>query len=174
MSAEATSGTEMTRRRFLLNWVGLSWAAFVASVLAMIGTWARYFFPRVLFEPPQSFRAGKPEEYLLGVDTRWKKKYRVWIIRVPEGFYSLYARCTHLGCTPNWLPNEEKFKCPCHGSGFYMSGINFEGPAPRPLERCKIWLAEDGQIAVDVGIRFRYEKEEWDDPGAFLPLPYTG
>ena len=33
---------------------------------------------------------------------------------------------TALGCTPNWLEAEFKFKCPCHGSGFYISGINFE------------------------------------------------
>ena len=57
--------------------------------------------------------------------------------------------CTHLGCTPNWLEAENKFKCPCHGSGFYMSGINFEGPAPRPLERVTVSLADDGQVLVD-------------------------
>ena len=44
---------------------------------------------------------------------------------------------------------ERKFKCPCHGSGFRSSGINFEGPAPRPLERYKISLANDGQILID-------------------------
>ena len=30
-----------------------------------------------------------------------------------------------------------------------MTGIHFEGPAPRPLERFKIGLANDGQILVD-------------------------
>ncbi len=55
-----------------------------------------------------------------------------------------------------------------------MNGINFEGPAPRPLERCKIWLADDGQISIDKGTRFRYEKGQWDNPDAFLPFPYTG
>ena len=48
-------------------------------------------------------------------------------------FFALSTVCTHLGCTPNWLPVESKFKCPCHGSGFRMTGIHFEGPAPRPL-----------------------------------------
>ena len=52
-------------------------------------------------------------------------------------FFALSTVCTHLGCTPNWLPVESKFKCPCHGSGFRMTGIHFEGPAPRPLERFK-------------------------------------
>ena len=53
------------------------------------------------------------------------------------------------GCTPNWLATDNKFKCPCHGSGFRMTGIHFEGPAPRPLERFKIGLADDGQVLVD-------------------------
>ena len=45
--------------------------------------------------------------------------------------------------------SEQKFKCPCHGSGFYITGINFEGPAPRPLERWAISIGDDGQLVVD-------------------------
>ena len=78
--------------------------------------------------------------------------------------------CTHLGCLPTWLPNEEKFKCPCHGSGFYVSGINFEGPAPRPLERVRIVRAEDGQILVDKSKKYQFEKGQWSDPESFLRL----
>lgn len=70
-------------------------------------------------------------------------------MREEAGLYALFAKCTHLGCTPRWLPAENKFKCPCHGSGFYKDGTNFEGPAPRPLDRFKIELAEDGQLVVD-------------------------
>ena len=33
--------------------------------------------------------------------------------------------------------------------------MNFEGPAPRPLERFKIGLAEDGQIVVDMAKVYR-------------------
>ena len=84
--------------------------------------------------------------------------------------YALSTVCTHLGCTPNWLGSERKFKCPCHGSGFRASGINFEGPAPRPLERHKIVLAEDGQLLIDKGKLFRQEKDEWNKPEAFLYL----
>ncbi|MCB0418216.1 MAG: hypothetical protein KDD39_11225, partial [Bdellovibrionales bacterium] len=61
-------------------------------------------------------------------------------------------------------------KCPCHGSGFYKTGINFEGPAPRPLERFKIGLSEDGQIFVDKNKKYQQEKGEWDDPDSFLEL----
>ena len=77
----------------------------------------------------------------MGVDERWKEKFGVWIVRTPDdiaahasGFFALLSTCTHLGCTPNYLSAESKFKCPCHGSGFRLTGINFEGPAPRPLE----------------------------------------
>ena len=78
--------------------------------------------------------------------------------------------CTHLGCTPNWLPVESKFKCPCHGSGFRMTGIHFEGPAPRPLERFKISLANDGQILVDKTKSFKWEKGEWEIEESFLKI----
>jgi cytochrome b6-f complex iron-sulfur subunit len=86
------------------------------------------------------------------------------------GIYALSTVCTHLGCTPNWLEAEQKFKCPCHGSGYYKSGINFEGPTPRPLERFAISLADDGQILVDKSRKFQYEKGEWDNPASFLKL----
>ncbi|RME54221.1 MAG: ubiquinol-cytochrome c reductase iron-sulfur subunit [Deltaproteobacteria bacterium] len=127
-------------------------------------------FPNVLFEPPTAFKVGYPDDFIVGqVDTRFKEKYGVWIVRTEEGFYALSTVCTHLGCTPNWLAAENKFKCPCHGSGFYKSGINFEGPAPRPLERYRIVLAEDGQILVDKSRKFQQEKGQWSDPEAFLP-----
>ena len=83
------------------------------------------------------------------MSTRFKDQFAVWIVRTPTEIYVLSTVCTHLGCTPNWLDGEQKFKCPCHGSGFRKTGINFEGPAPRPLERFKVSLSDDGQILVD-------------------------
>ena len=143
-------------------------AVFSGLGLGLLG-WLRFMFPRVLFEPPTAFKAGFPNEYLVGtVSDRWIQEQRVWIGREPDGFYAIHALCTHLGCTPRWFPDADKFKCPCHGSGFRRSGVNFEGPAPRPLERVKISLAEDGQILVDKGVKFLYEKGEWSKPDAFL------
>ena len=84
--------------------------------------------------------------------------------------YALISVCTHLGCTPNWLSAEAKFKCPCHGSGFYSTGINFEGPAPRPLERARIVLAEDGQILVDKTQKYQWEKGQWENPESFMKI----
>jgi cytochrome b6-f complex iron-sulfur subunit len=164
------AGPRVERREFL-NWLALGWIAFSAATAASLTAMGRYFFPNVLFEPPSVFKVGFPEDFADGVvDTRFKEKYRVWVVREGPVLYVLLARCTHLGCTPNWLEAENKFKCPCHGSGYYKSGINFEGPAPRPLERLKVGLADDGQIIVDKNVVFQQEKGQWTDPASFLEV----
>lgn len=148
------------------------WAGFIgllsASGLAML----KFMFPRVLFEPSSIFKAGFPEEYIPGtVSEKWKKSQRVWVVREEDGtFYVLLAKCTHLGCTPRWLEVEGKFKCPCHGSGFRKSGVNYEGPAPRPLERVKVVMAEDGQLLIDKSVKFLHEKGQWGDAGSLLSV----
>ena len=170
MATIATGEGAMDRRRFL-SWFGLGWLSFAAATGGALSIVLRYLFPNVVFEPPTTFKAGLPNDYEVGkVDERWKEKFGVWMIRTAEGIYALSTICTHLGCTPNWLSNENKFKCPCHGSGFYKTGINFEGPAPRPLERYRISLAEDGQILIDKSKKFQQEKGEWNNPESFLPL----
>lgn len=160
---------EKVQRRSFISWLAVAWVAFAAATGGFLTMILRIFFPNVLFEPPQSFKIGPPEEYEIGlVDIRWQAQFGTWIIRDSEGIYALSTVCTHLGCTPNWLENENKFKCPCHGSGFRKSGINFEGPAPRPLERYRIVMADDGQILIDKSRKFQYEKGQWSDPEAFL------
>ena len=164
-------GKGLSRRSFMKWSLPIGWTAFSAAVASSLVASTRFLFPNVLFEPPQSFKAGFPAEYNVGeVDTRWKDSFGVWIVREPEGFYALIAVCTHLGCSPNWLAAENKFKCPCHGSGFYRTGVNFEGPAPRPLERARIVLADDGQILVDKSVKFQQEKGEWSSTDAFLKV----
>jgi len=166
----AAAGAKAMPRRSFLSWMTMAWTAFTASMLASATATARFMFPNVLFEPPPTFKAGFPTEIQVGqVDERFKSK-GVWLVRDPNGIYALSTVCTHLGCTPNWLEAEQKFKCPCHGSGYYKSGVNFEGPTPRPLERFAIALADDGQILVDKSKKFQQEKGEWVNPQAFLKL----
>ncbi len=158
-------------RRNLLTLAG--WLGFFGFIIVSTVGALRSMFPRVLFEPPMKFKAGLPQDFTIGeVSEKYKDEKRVWIIREREGFYALISICTHLGCTPRWLPSDNKFKCPCHGSGFYKTGVNFEGPAPRPLERAFIGLADDGQVAIDRSVKFLYEKNEWGKPGSYLK--YTG
>jgi len=136
----------------------LSWGGFGVVSLISLLAFVRSAFPRVLFVPPSTFKAGFPSDYPIGeVSEKYKTEFRVWIIREPAGFYAIFAKCTHLGCTPRWLAAENKYKCPCHGSGYYKTGYNFEGPAPRPMDRVKIALGEDGQLVVDKSVLFRMQ-----------------
>jgi cytochrome b6-f complex iron-sulfur subunit len=152
------------RRRFVM-----------ASVLGILGVnllmFLRFFFPRALYEPKTRFRIGYPTDFGFGVDTKFQNQYRIWVVRNTEGIFVISAICTHLGCTPDWKPSENKFKCPCHGSGYDPEGINFEGPAPRPMDRAHVELDPEGQIVVDLSHVYRWPKGEpsqFGDEGAIL------
>ena len=169
-SVEKVEENQISRGKFI-SILSLGWFAFIAGVGGFFTALGRMFFPNVSFEPPMEFKIGYAEDFEIGkVDLRFKKQYNVWIVRDKESIYALSTVCTHLGCTPNWLETEKKFKCPCHGSGFRRTGVNFEGPAPRPLERFRIFLAGDGQIMVDKNKKFNYEKGEWGRPEASLKV----
>jgi len=131
----------------------------------------RFFFPRALYEPNTVFNIGYPSDFGIGIDQRFLMTNRVWVVREPDRIFVIYARCTHLGCTPEWKSSENKFKCPCHGSGYDSEGVNFEGPAPRPMDRARVELAPDGQIVVDVSELFEWPKGQpshFSDPGSYL------
>jgi cytochrome b6-f complex iron-sulfur subunit len=166
LSSAGPSNTEIDQRRRRLVWVAVT-----AFLTAWFLAFFRFFLPRTLFEPNTVFKIGYPSEFALGVDTKFQQKFRIWVDRTPDRVFVIYARCTHLGCTPDWKPSENKFKCPCHGSGYDSEGINFEGPAPRPMDRAHVELAPDGQIIVDTSRLYQWPKGQpthFNDPGAFL------
>ena len=147
------------------------WATVAGALTTFFLMFVRFFLPRSILEPSSSFRIGPPADYAIGVDTKWQQQYRIWVTRTSDRLFVIYARCTHLGCTPDWKASENKFKCPCHGSGYDSEGINFEGPAPRPMDRAKVTLDAEGQVVVDVGTLYEWpkgEKSEFDDDGAFI------
>jgi len=136
---------------------------------------ARFMFPNVLAEPPSRFKVGFKEGFPSGkVETKFVPQYGVWVVngefQGQQQIYALKTVCTHLGCTPNWLEAEQKFKCPCHGSGFYKDGVNFEGPAPRPLERYAIRISDDGQLEIDKSKAFQEELGQWADPDSYVTV----
>ena len=173
-------------RRGMLAAMSAMAGVFLGSFLAtgftslgvVFGLWglgfARFMFPNILTEPPNRFKVGFPTDFAPDtVETKFKAQYGVWIVNAEHDgqreIAALKSVCTHLGCTPNWLEAEQKFKCPCHGSGFYKDGINFEGPAPRPLERYAISVADDGQLEVDKSRKFQEEMGQWTDTASYVP-----
>lgn len=66
---------------------------------------------------------------------------------------TLYQRCTHLGCKPNFCDRNFWFECPCHGSRFDRLGekVATLGPAPRGLDRFAHTVDADGVVTIDTG-----------------------
>jgi len=82
------------------------------------------------------------------------------------GFLALYRRCTHLGCSVPWVPDEPsedslaplgRFHCPCHGSIYNRYGEVVSGPAPRPLDTFSVTITGD-DVVVDTGKIIRRHK----------------
>jgi cytochrome b6-f complex iron-sulfur subunit len=128
---------------------------------------------------PNTFRIGTPEAFLsrkgetdaygvIFVDERWKPEHRFFVVRAKDRVYAPSARCVHLGCTINWFPGLDIFKCPCHGSQYHSDGHNFAGPAPRPLDRLGITVGTSGDLVVDTSTVYRVER--FNTEGAFVAL----
>ena len=144
-SAPASKPEQQGRRRFLLkfSWTGLSLflTGFMAAVL-------RFFWPRVSNRPDSSVQVGFPDDYRPG-QVVYLRGPKLFIIRDKDGFFSLSARCTHLGCMVVWNRDHHMFLCPCHGGKFNADGLNVEGPPPRPLDAFALRLDHNGYLVVD-------------------------
>lgn len=151
------------------------WASIAGFLTASFLMFLRFFLPRSIFEPSSVFRIGFPDDYSTGIDTKWQQTYRIWVNKSPDRLFVISAVCTHLGCTPDWKESENKFKCPCHGSGYDSEAINFEGPAPRPMDRAQVTLDAEGQIVVNLGKLYKWEKGvpspgQFNDEGSYIQL----
>jgi cytochrome b6-f complex iron-sulfur subunit len=155
------------RRRLVLACV---WGYLGVNFLMFL----RYFFPRTLFEPNTQFNIGYSSDFEVGVNQQFLQSHRVWVRKDPGSLFVIHAKCTHLGCTPDWEPTQNIFHCPCHGSEYDIDGINFAGPAPRPMDRCWIAKQADGTILVNKAILFLNEPyagiDQFNDPNAILPV----
>lgn len=134
---------EISRRSFFLL---VGWSSLMATVMGAIVETVRFFFPNVLYEPPTTFRIGKPEDYPEDTIT-YNDKKKLFIFRDESGFFTISAVCTHLGCTVK--REGDSFHCPCHGATFDSNGLVTKGPALRPLPRFSINLTANGELQVD-------------------------
>jgi len=136
---------EFDRRAFFVK-LGLGSLSIATAGTAVFGF--QFLSPNVLYEPSPIVNAGKPESYPLDSVTL-DVNSGIYIIHSKEGFFSLSAVCTHLGCLTAWKPELGIIACPCHGSKFERTGQKIEGPAPRPLPWYRVWLSDDGDLMVD-------------------------
>ncbi len=149
-SSEAKSGIWFTfSRRHFLSLAG--WGLFltaIGSVFIQIFGYKGFFYSRVLFEPSPRFTVGKPGSFPENSVTKLKSR-RVFIVRDGNSFKAISVVCTHLGCAVEFSKGKDIFECPCHGSKYYRNGVNFAGPAPKPLAHFEMSQDHNGRLVVD-------------------------
>ena len=160
-------------RRQVVTAIGAGWLALGGSVV--VGSWAagRFMRPNQPSEMGAEIDAGPFETCSQLVDGQMREARPgsgVWIVRLQNRLVATDATCTHLGCRTAWASDDNRFRCPCHGSSFALDGTNLDGPAPRALERLALYLKDD-RLTVDQRRRFRKESGDWTHPDSFVALP---
>lgn len=142
-------GSVWIHRRSLFTTAG--WGIFLATLVAymwkLLGP-TGFFFPKVLYEPSKRFAVGYPQDFPDHAVVALKAR-RIFIVREGNGFQAISMVCQHLGCAVHWSAEKGIFECPCHGSKYYKDGVNFAGPAPRPLYHFQMNISDSGKLVVD-------------------------
>lgn len=148
-STQVQSGVQVaapSRREFLYY----IWGASIALMLGQVGAGVLWFaFPR--------FREGEFGGIIPFTDALpavgdapiFIASGRYHISNTPAGLLALYGVCTHLGCLPKWVPSNDRFECPCHGSKYRANGTYIEGPAPRGLDRFPVKISFTDGTSVE-------------------------
>lgn len=98
-------------------------------------------------------------------------KVKLWLSNSDAGVIALYKVCTHLGCLYSWLPEQDKFRCPCHGSEFQKNGEYIKGPAPRSLDRFIIQVvSSEGEVIAETDPATGDPIEIPDNPNAVIRI----
>ncbi|MCA8998690.1 MAG: Rieske (2Fe-2S) protein [Planctomycetaceae bacterium] len=58
------------------------------------------------------------------------------------------ARCPHLGCTVNYRGDKQDYLCPCHDSGFGLTGERSNEIPPRGLDQLEVEVRNDNELWV--------------------------
>ena len=178
MARQRLSRRRFLRRSMLAVW-GIAATASVAGALEMLYPNVKGTFGGVLTVGKKSdFKAAPPQQFQVGVagvyhrpiartyvthfaaDTKFllsgslfqDELQSQWWVKDSDGTYwlALYQRCVHLSCTVPFRNDCDSFKCPCHGSHYNVDGEYLDGPAPRSLDRFKMYFSGD-DVVVDTG-----------------------
>jgi len=135
------SRTDMERREFIGKGIKRIFYALGAIILV---------YPAFSF---MTFRKSRKKRIIFHPDEQTSTvnfKKGVFLLRQGSENYALSARCTHLGCSLNYDPVSQKFRCPCHGSVFDVSGKWLSGPAKKDLYRVPMTKKASGDVEVTI------------------------
>jgi len=129
--------------------VGTLLAASAGGLFASV----KALYPAVDYQPSLKAEIGVPEDFAGDVMKQVQIGGRkISVMRGDNGLYALVRNCTHMGCIPYLVENEQRFHCPCHGSIFTIEGDVVRGPAPVPLYRASITVNSRGRVEVNAAV----------------------
>lgn len=138
-----------TRRSVLDLLLGVGFLGWIASIVYPV---LRYLRPIAAQEGHGSRRLTPEEMARLGRERALIVQHgptRLLLFEDAEQrVRALEARCTHEGCTVQYVPADSVVWCACHNGRFDLDGRVVSGPPPRPLAR---WVAQreaDGAVTV--------------------------
>jgi cytochrome b6-f complex iron-sulfur subunit len=138
-----------TRRSFLDLLLGATAGAWIGTVLYPI---VRYLKPIQEASPTGPSRldadaVGKLVKTSFVIVPFGGK--RVLVFRDTQSkLRALDAKCTHEGCTVQYVPGESSIWCACHNARFDIEGNVVSGPPPRPLPRYAVHEDSEGNILL--------------------------
>ncbi len=127
--------------------------------VGILGFFASIAYPVLRYLRPLSSQDGSGPRRLTREEAAKLERERTLIVRhgstrlllfedPEQRLRALEARCTHEGCTVQYVPGESLVWCACHNGRFDLDGRVLSGPPPRPLAR---WIAQreaDGSVSV--------------------------
>jgi len=152
MSDQATIPKPVTRRRFLDALLGAGLLGWLATVLYPV---LRYLKPLSSIGPGGPIKLSADEATTLEreryvIVRAGTSRVLVFEDRV-QGLRALSAKCTHEGCTVQYVAGESIVLCACHNGRYDLDGRVLAGPPPRPLAQYDAQRDADGSILVKLG-----------------------
>lgn len=139
----------VSRRNFVRN-------AALGAILIVLGQlgagFVRFFWPNKIGAFGSVLTVAASDVPTSGAQPFTYTPGKFYLVNLEDsGLIALYWKCTHLGCTVPWVPAENRFHCPCHGSIYFENGVKESGPAPRPLDYFPITVTPTGDVEVNTG-----------------------
>ena len=138
-----------TRRSVLDVFLGLGLVGWVASIIYPVLRYLKPVSPQDVRSP---LRLGKEDQ------ARLEKEHSLIVRAGPtrllvfedstQTLRALTAKCTHEGCTVQYVPGDSVIWCACHNGRFDLDGKVLAGPPPRPLTRWAVVREADGSVVV--------------------------
>jgi Rieske Fe-S protein len=127
--------------------------------VGVLGWIASIAYPVLRYLRPISAQEGHGPRRLTREESERLERERALIVRhgplrvlvfedAEQRLRALEARCTHEGCTVQYVPGDSLVWCACHNGRFDLDGRVLSGPPPRPLARWVVQRETDGAISV--------------------------